>query len=64
MPQQICDFECPYCGESLSIPVDVIEGQTQDFIYDCEICCRPIEIRVKFVKGQIETFSASSDSES
>lgn len=37
---------CPYCGESISIVVDlsVMDGQASTtFIEDCEVCCRPID---------------------
>ena len=37
---------CPYCGESISIVVDLSaldEEPSMSFIEDCEVCCRPIE---------------------
>ena len=37
---------CPYCGESISIVVDLraLDGQAStSFIEDCEVCCRPID---------------------
>ncbi len=37
---------CPYCGEPISIVVDLsaLEGQAStNFIEDCEVCCRPID---------------------
>lgn len=37
---------CPYCGESISIVVDLsaLQGQASaNFIEDCEVCCRPID---------------------
>ena len=33
---------CPYCGESFSVLLDLSEGSNQS-IEDCQICCRPIE---------------------
>lgn len=36
---------CPYCGESISIVVDLSaleEESSSSFIEDCEVCCRPI----------------------
>ncbi len=37
-------FFCPYCGESISILLDLSEPD-QEYIEDCEVCCRPIEIK-------------------
>ena len=37
-------FNCPHCGETISVLLDFsIPGQ--EYIEDCEVCCRPIEIR-------------------
>ena len=36
-------FECPYCGETISMILDTsVEGQS--YTEDCEVCCHPIEI--------------------
>ena len=40
------EYNCPYCGVSLSLRVDNTAGSTQSFIIDCENCCRPIEIEM------------------
>ena len=48
-------IQCPFCYEHISIRVDVTAGETQEFVYDCEVCCRPIDIRVRQRKtGQVE----------
>lgn len=39
-------FQCPYCGERISVLVDHSEEQ-QDYIEDCEVCCRPIMLMVR-----------------
>jgi hypothetical protein len=36
-------FTCPYCGEEISMVLDVSVGR-QTYIEDCEVCCKPIEI--------------------
>ena len=38
------EFNCPYCGEVISVRVDQTGGRRQFFITDCEVCCRPIQI--------------------
>ncbi|UTA47829.1 CPXCG motif-containing cysteine-rich protein [Simiduia sp. 21SJ11W-1] len=42
---------CPYCGETISLLVDVSAGDAQ-YIEDCEVCCRPINVRVWVHEGQ------------
>jgi transcription elongation factor Elf1 len=50
-------FTCPYCGETVSILLDLsVNGQV--YIEDCEVCCRPIEIRYSGRNGEIAEFRA------
>ena len=37
---------CPYCGERLTLSVDV-SVEYQDYIEDCNVCCRPINLSVR-----------------
>lgn len=37
------DIECPYCGETISLPLDASAG-AQSYIEDCHVCCRPITV--------------------
>ena len=39
-------FNCPYCGEVITVRVDQTGGGRQFFITDCEVCCRPIQVEV------------------
>ena len=52
------EFSCPYCGEKLSIRVDLTGGEHQSFVYDCEICCRPIQIELELEDSEVLNFSA------
>lgn len=36
-------ISCPFCGESISILLDLSAGG-QSYIEDCQVCCRPIQI--------------------
>ena len=51
-------FDCPYCGETISVLVD-LNFNNQFYIEDCEVCCRPIEINFTAVDGAIESWGAS-----
>lgn len=43
-------FDCPHCGETISILLD-LSVLNQEYIEDCEVCCRPIEIRYEVGAG-------------
>lgn len=34
-------IDCPYCGESLDVLVDMSEAG-QSYVEDCQVCCRPV----------------------
>ncbi|MGI9200002.1 MAG: CPXCG motif-containing cysteine-rich protein [Woeseiaceae bacterium] len=38
-------IDCPYCGESLDVLVDMSEVG-QSYVEDCQVCCRPIVFNV------------------
>jgi hypothetical protein len=43
-------IDCPYCGEPLTLLLDVSAGE-QTYIEDCAVCCRPIECRLVWRDG-------------
>jgi len=54
-------FYCPYCGEKISmlldLSVDSIDEQT--YIEDCEVCCRPIMVSYSISEShELLTFHA------
>ncbi|UII28268.1 CPXCG motif-containing cysteine-rich protein [Fulvivirga maritima] len=52
-------FTCPYCGETISMFLDV-SVRKQQYIEDCEVCCNPIQINYEFENEIIISFSARS----
>jgi transcription elongation factor Elf1 len=52
-------FGCPYCGELVTMLVDLSEPD-QEYIEDCEVCCNPIGVRVRARGGVLESFEAST----
>lgn len=45
-PATTVDVTCPYCGEVVSILVDLTGGPVQEYVEDCQVCCRPWSVRV------------------
>ncbi|MEO0616224.1 MAG: CPXCG motif-containing cysteine-rich protein [Pseudomonadota bacterium] len=43
-PLQVQRIDCPFCGESIDIVLDLSAGG-QDYIEDCQVCCQPIQIQ-------------------
>jgi transcription elongation factor Elf1 len=50
-------FICPYCGQEISVVMDLSAGR-QTYIEDCEVCCKPIEISLEVKKGELAGFEA------
>jgi hypothetical protein len=40
-------YICGACGEEIVIPVDISQGDRQEFVEDCPVCCRANVIRVE-----------------
>lgn len=51
-------FECPWCGEEISMLVD-LTVPSQTYIEDCEVCCRPIQIHYQSSGREVEGFFAA-----
>jgi transcription elongation factor Elf1 len=50
-------FSCPYCGEQISMVLD-LSVPSQTYVEDCEVCCNPIEISYQVEDEELESFSA------
>jgi transcription elongation factor Elf1 len=52
-------FACPYCGEEISMVLD-LSARRQSYVEDCEVCCNPIEISYSVSDGIISAFTAKT----
>jgi transcription elongation factor Elf1 len=52
-------FRCPYCGEEISMVLDVSVRQ-QRYVEDCEVCCNPIEISYSVPDDALASFEAKT----
>jgi hypothetical protein len=41
-------YICGACGEEIVIPVDISQGDEQEFVEDCPVCCQANVIHVEF----------------
>jgi hypothetical protein len=40
-------YVCGACGEEIVIPIDLSQGEQQEYVEDCPVCCRANIIRVE-----------------
>lgn len=51
-------FQCPYCGEGITVVIDT-SAASQAYVEDCEVCCQPIELAFEVDDGgELIGFSA------
>jgi hypothetical protein len=61
-PLQETGIFCPYCGERVTILLDVaLAGQ--DYVEDCEVCCQPMRIRFSLSADGLATVTATRESD-
>lgn len=44
-PQPETVVNCPYCGEPITLLLDLSAGN-QEYIEDCQVCCQPMIVDV------------------
>ena len=52
-------FICPYCGEEISMALD-LSVRRQTYVEDCEVCCNPIEISYSVEDDALASFDAKT----
>jgi hypothetical protein len=40
------EVTCPFCGEPVTLWIDVTGGRRQQYVEDCWVCCRPMLVDV------------------
>ncbi|MBD3673871.1 MAG: CPXCG motif-containing cysteine-rich protein [Planctomycetaceae bacterium] len=45
--QDEASYLCQSCGEEIVVPIDVTEGEHQEYVEDCPVCCCPNVITVE-----------------
>ena len=60
LEQRLSKDDCPYCGESIELLVD-ISMDSQEYIEDCSVCCRPIQVSVSINEDGAPTLILSDE---
>lgn len=45
--QEEATYICDSCGEEIVVPIDLSEGEFQQYVEDCPVCCNPNRISVE-----------------
>lgn len=53
------DVQCPYCGETIELDIEVMDDD-QSYIEDCTVCCRPIQYTVTTGEDGVQVTAARS----
>ncbi len=53
-------LSCPYCGEEITVGVDVSGGAAQRYVEDCQVCCQPSMITLHFDRDGSLTAQATT----
>src|SRR3954467_3345256 len=40
-------YICGACGEEIVVPIDITQGNEQEYVEDCPVCCRANLIRIE-----------------
>ncbi|HEY4234586.1 MAG TPA: CPXCG motif-containing cysteine-rich protein [Lacipirellulaceae bacterium] len=40
-------YTCGACGEEIVIPIDITQGEEQEYVEDCPVCCQANVIHVE-----------------
>jgi hypothetical protein len=59
MLETTADLMCPYCGETITLLLDLsVEEQT--YIEDCSVCCQPMTVSYSAADGELQAVSAEA----
>jgi len=57
MFETTAEVSCPYCGETITVFLD-LSVESQSYIEDCSVCCQPMTISYSAVNGELAFVSA------
>jgi hypothetical protein len=50
---------CPYCGESITLLLD-LSVESQEYIEDCSVCCQPMTVFYRAEDGELAELRVES----
>ena len=59
MLEETAEVSCPYCGESITIVLD-LSVEEQSYIEDCSVCCQPMSVSYSAADGELASISVET----
>jgi hypothetical protein len=51
-------YICGACGEEIVIPIDLSQGEQQEYVEDCPVCCRANVISIEIdEEGEVRAWA-------
>lgn len=50
------DVGCPYCGETITLFLD-LSVDSQSYIEDCSVCCQPMTVSYVVADGELASLN-------
>jgi len=51
-------YVCGACGEEIVVPIDLSQGNEQEYVEDCPVCCRAHIIHVRIdADGEVSVWA-------
>jgi hypothetical protein len=59
MLEEAAEVSCPYCGETITILLDLSVDE-QSYIEDCSVCCQPMTVSYRAEDGELADLSVEA----
>jgi hypothetical protein len=59
MLEETVEVSCPYCGEPITIVLDLSVDE-QSYIEDCSVCCQPMTVSYRAEDGALAHVSVEA----
>jgi Cysteine-rich CPXCG len=53
MLETTAEVMCPYCGETITLFLD-LSVEEQSYIEDCSVCCQPMTVSYSAADGELQ----------
>ena len=59
MLETTAEVSCPYCGEMITLLLD-LSVEAQSYIEDCSVCCQPMNVSYRVEDGELAAVSVEA----
>jgi hypothetical protein len=59
MLETTADVSCPYCGETITLFLD-LSIEEQSYVEDCSVCCQPMTVSYTVEDGELASITVDT----